>query len=81
MTREEILEYQKALDDFRATPVGSAFFKFKNALIKAHTMDTEDSLTDKDRATTKHAHDNAIKAEKELLALLGAPVALTRITK
>ena len=77
MTLKEI-RYQQALDDFRATTVGGAFFKFKNALTRASMMDTEDSFTDKNRAATKRASEDADKAEKELLKLLNAPTLLTK---
>lgn len=76
ITRRKIIAYQKALDDFRTTSIGSAFYKFKHALIREISMDVEDSFTDKSRASTKQARDKAAEAEKELLTLLGAPAEL-----
>lgn len=69
-TREEILAFQARLDRIRSTPLGAAFFKFKNRAARAWIQDTEDSLTDKDRASTKRAHDLANEAEQELLSLI-----------
>jgi hypothetical protein len=76
ITREEIIAWQKARDEFQKTVAGAAFYKFKNAHHKAVTMDTEDSLTDKDRASTKKALEDAVQAERELLAVLGAAAEL-----
>lgn len=39
MTREELIEYQRKEKEFGATPMGAAFFKFKNALAAAWRED------------------------------------------
>jgi hypothetical protein len=70
MTREEIIAFQARLDRLRATPLGAAFFKFKQKIQRASIQDTEDSLTDKDRKSTRQAHEEANAAERELLALI-----------
>lgn len=68
MTKEEIIAFQRTEKELSATPVGAAFFKFKNALSRAWQLDTEDSLTDRDRKSTKEAHAAAVEAEKNLKA-------------
>ncbi len=77
-TNEEIIAYQKAIDEFRSTPIGRAFFKYENVLITAWRQDTEDSFTDKNRTSTKEAFTKLVEAKRELLTLLNAPDALTK---
>lgn len=47
-----------------------AFLRFKNALTNAWCLNTEDACTDRDRASTKRAHELAHQREEEFLALL-----------
>lgn len=47
-----------------------ALNRSKSRLIRAWTMDTEDSYTDKNRKSTKEVHDAANEAEQELRRLL-----------
>jgi hypothetical protein len=61
------LEKQRAFLD---TPIGKAFHKFKQATIRAWSLDTEDSYTDKNRKCTAEAHALANEAERELRALI-----------
>jgi hypothetical protein len=77
ITRDEVIAWQKARDEFIKTPIGAAFYKFKNAHHRAVQLDTEDSYEDKNRASTKKALEDAVQAEKDLLAALDAPAALT----
>jgi hypothetical protein len=69
-TREEIMEWRRREDALRATPLGAAFFNFKYKLTRSTVQDTEDSLTDKDRASTRRVLEEARQAEAEFRALL-----------
>ena len=69
MTNEEYTTYCE-YRNFSETTVGKAFYKFKNAAIRAWVLDTEDSCTDRHRKATKEAHDKANEAEKEFRELL-----------
>jgi len=52
------------------TPIEQALTKFKNAVIRAWVMDTEDCFNDKNRASTREAHARANLAESELRSLI-----------
>lgn len=69
-TNEEILDYQRKEREFSETTIGKAFNIFKNRTISAWTLDTEDSFTDKNRKSTKEAHEAAIVAEVEFKRIL-----------
>ena len=74
---DKVTAYQNAHLEYRATPIGRAFYRYKNALTLAVAREAEDSFTDKARVSTKEAHEKAIEAEHELLRLLNAPAELT----
>jgi len=69
MTVAEAEAWRAKEDAFRATPIGAAFHRFKNAHARAWIMDTEDSCLDWNRKATKEAHDAAAAAERELRTL------------
>jgi hypothetical protein len=46
--------------------VERAINRFESAVTRAWTMDTEDSFNDKNRKTTKEAHDLVIQRRDEL---------------
>jgi len=70
MTREEIYAHRARLASIAQTPLGKAFFSFKNKVIRAWVLDTEDSYTDRNRKSTKIAHEDANFAEAEVLRLI-----------
>ena len=71
MTRDELIEWQNNERAFVATPIGSAFDKFKKRLIEACYYDAKIKFTDHfNEKTRREFWDRADKAEKELRKLL-----------
>lgn len=68
--KDEILAYHRRTEAFRQTPIGAAFFKFKNRVARAVRMDAEDAFADNDRESTRRAIEEAAAVERELRALL-----------
>ena len=63
---DEIRAFQAEQKKFASTEIGGLFNRFKTALIRAWVSDTEDSFTDKNKASTKKYHEEANKLEYEL---------------
>lgn len=72
MTNDEILALQAKEKEFVANPIGLAFNKFENAIIRAWVLDTEDSFTERDRVATRQAHELANRRRTEFKEMLTA---------
>ena len=70
MTTEEIIAYQAKEKAFGATPIGAAFFKFKNALQHACNADARLEYLDQGEKAARIAWTKAEEAEREFRALL-----------
>lgn len=70
MTNEEIIAHQAKERAFAATPLGAAFLKFESATARAWQLDTEDSHTDRYRASTRDAWEKHRIARAEFRAML-----------
>lgn len=70
MTHEEIIAYRAKERAFASTELGKAFIAFEQATIRAWVADTEDSFTNRDRASTKKAWAAYRQAKNTFRALL-----------
>jgi hypothetical protein len=81
MDKAQIVNLQLRDAAFRATPIGAAFTKFKNAFSRAWIMDTESGYRENvNEKRLRETWEAANAAEQELRALLD-PIAFSVLTE
>ena len=81
---KEVDEFIEKEKDFQATPIGAAFNKFKNKLIRSCAQEAQieyQDYTDQGYASVKRARKEAREAEKEFRELLNQYIPIRKANR